>query len=263
MGFLDSLGRAAAAKVESFSALCSFTGETAAAILLLPFRPRRFRFGDFAMALQRASWDALAVVSGAGVLLGVILAFESATALKMFGAEVYVSDLLAIGIFRELGPLITAIILAGRTSSAFAAEIGTMKAGEEIDALVTMGLKPVRFLVPPRIAATVVAMPVLTVCAELAALFGGAAVLRMMDVPPAVYWDHVKSTTGPWMISYGLLKSALFGFIAGFMGCFCGLKTEPTADGVGKAATAAVVGSIVAVGVADGIIAAVGYLMEG
>ncbi len=162
----------------------AFLGETCTSLLSLAVKPGRFRFGDFALAFQRAAFDGLPVTIGIGFLLGVILAFQSAAALNMFGMEIYVADLLAIGLFRELGPIITAIVLAGRTGSAYAAEIGSMKAGEELDALATMGLSPVSFLVPPRIAAAVLAMPVLTIMAELAGLIGGAIVLSMMNVPP-------------------------------------------------------------------------------
>jgi len=238
-----------------FRDACSFLGGTIWAFAALPARPRAFRFRDFALAFQRASCEALPVVSGIGLLLGVILAFESAAALKAFGAEVYVSDMLTIGLFRELGPLVTAIVLAGRTGSAFAAEIATMKTNEELDALATMGLEPVRFLVPPRVAAAVLAMPLLTIAAELAGLAGGAGVLWTMGVPPAVFWERSAAATGAAAVALGFSKSLLFGMLAGLVGCCAGMNAPPTADGAGSAATRAVVGGIVAIGVADGILA--------
>ena len=260
MGVLERIGEGAAARAEDARGWLAFLGETAVAWLGSLFAPRRFRFGDFALAFQRAAFDALPVSTGIGLILGVILAFQSASALRMFGVEVYVADLLAVGLFRELGPLVTAIVLAGRSGSAFAAEIGAMKANEELDALTTMGLSPVRFLVLPRVAAAVLAMPVLTAFAELAGLVGGAVVLRAMDVPTAVFWGHVSDTATLFMVAFGLAKSCLFGLLVGLVGCGSGMRTKSTADGVGVAATSAVVGGIVSIALADGILAYVCYV---
>ena len=239
---------------------CSFLGETTVCALDLLIHPRRFRFADAALAFQRAAFDGLPIATGIGFLLGLILAFQSASALQMFGVEVYVSDLLAIGLFRELGPLVTAIVLAGRSGSAFAAEIGTMKVDEELDALTTMGLPPVRFLVLPRVFAAMLAMPVLTIFAELAGLFGGALVLQLMNVPTVVFWRHVTSISTVFMIVFGLGKAVLFGLLIGLIGCAAGIRTKSTADGVGVAATSAVVGGIVAIAIADGLLAVICYV---
>ena len=260
MGVLSSIGRGTVEAAESFHGCLAVLGETCVCAVTALFRPRQFRFGDAARAFQRAAFDGLPISIGIGFLLGVILAFQSATALQMFGAEVYVSDFLAIALFRELGPLVTAIVLAGRSGSAFAAEIGTMKVDEELDALTTMGLPPVRFLVLPRVVAAVAAMPVLTIFSELSGLVGGAIVLSAMNVPPTVFWGHVSDTSTPFMISLGLWKGALFGLLVGLTGCIAGLRTKSTADGVGRAATSAVVGSIVTVAMADGILAVLCYI---
>lgn len=257
MGFFGRIGALVASSAADAAYWLAFVGETVSEFTVLPFHPRRFRFGDFALAFQRAAFDGLVISSGIGFLLGVVLAFQSAAALRMFGVEVYVADLLAIGLFRELGPLVTAIVLAGRSGSAFAAEIGAMKVDEEIDALTTMGLRPVRFLVMPRVVAAVLAMPVLTAFAELAGLVGGAMVLQMMNVPTVVFWDHVTSSTSLFMVVFGLVKSCLFGLLVGVIGCGSGMRTKSDSDGVGVAATAAVVGSIVAIAVADGILAVI------
>lgn len=259
MGLFAAVGKRATRRWEQIDTSLSFLGEAFAATLASIVTPHKFRFADCALAFERAAAGGTPISIGIGLLLGLILAFESAAALQMFGAEVYVADLLAIGLFRELGPLITAIILAGRSGSAFAAEIGTMKVDEELDALRTMGLEPVRFLVMPRVVAATLAMPVLTIFCELAGLVGGALVLRMMDVPPAVYWNHVTATTTPFMVLFGLGKSALFGCITALIGCGAGMNAKSTADAVGVAATNAVVGSIVAIAIADGIIAVVCY----
>ncbi len=238
----------------------AFIGETFACVFTALRHPRQFRLGDSALAFQRAAYDGLPVSTGIGLLLGVILAFQCAAALKMFGVEVYVADMLALGLFRELGPLVTAIVLAGRSGSAFAAEIGTMKVDEELDALTTMGLPPVRFLVLPRVVAAMLAMPVLTIFAEIAGLIGGAVVLSMMNIPLVVSWNHFVSTTTLFMILFGLGKSVLFGLLVGVIGCSAGMRTRSTADGVGVAATAAVVGGIVWIAVTDGLLAVMCYV---
>ena len=177
------IGRCVCGWWRSFWDNAAFLGETAVWTIGMLWHPGRFRFRDSALAFERAGFDGLPITTLIGFLLGLILAFESAASLQMFGVEVYVADLIAIGLFRELGPLVTAIILAGRSGSAFAAEIGTMKVDEELDALTTFGLPPVQFLVLPRVVAAMLAMPVLTICSELAGLVGGAIVLRLMDVP--------------------------------------------------------------------------------
>ena len=260
MGPLERLGRFSAKKSGEFGGRMAFLGEATCEFLALPFHPGRFRLGDCAVAFERASFDGMPVTVGVGFLLGVILAFQCAAALQMFAVEGYVADMLAIALFRELGPIITAIVLAGRTGSAFAAEIGTMKVDEELDALTTRGLPPVRFLVMPRVVAAVLAMPILTILAEIAGLVGGAIVLSAMRIPTEVYWAHVTGITTAPMILVGLAKSMFFGLLVGLIGCSAGLRTKSTADGVGSAATSAVVGSIVAIASWDGLIAVVLYV---
>ena len=257
-----ALGRWAVGCRESFRGTCAFLGEMVVEGAGMIMHPHRFRFGDAARAFERACCDGLPITTLIGFLLGLILAFESAAALLRFGAEVYVADMIAIGLFRELGPLITAVVLAGRTGSAFAAEIGTMKVDEELDALTTMGLPPVRFLMLPRMVAAAAVMPVLTVFAEMAGLIGGCLVLQIMDVPASVFWKHVISTSSVFMIVFGLAKGALFGLLIGFIGCASGMRTKNTADGVGVAATNAVVGGIVAIAVTDGLLAVACYILE-
>ena len=260
MSLFETVGRITMDRLREIHSGLAFLGESCICAVAMVFKPRTFRVGDFSVAYSRAAFDGAPVTVGVGFLLGVILAFQCAAALKMFAVEVYVSDMLAIALFRELGPIITAIILAGRTGSAFAAEIGTMKVDEELDALTTMGLAPVRFLVMPRVAAAVLAMPALTIFAELAGLIGGAIVLEAMGIPTPVYWSHVTDTTTCFMIILGLSKSMLFGFLVAIISCSAGMRTKSTADGVGNAATQAVVKSIVAIAVSDGILAVLSYI---
>ena len=260
MGVLSRTGRATVGWLRSLRERMALLGESVVSALALPAHPRRFRFGDFLLAFQRAAYGGLPITICIGFLLGVILAFQTAAVLKSFGVETFVANMLAIALFRELGPIITAVILAGRTGSAFAAEIGTMKVNEELDALTTMGLPPVRFLVLPRVAAGIFAMPVLTVFAELAGLVGGAIVLQAMGVPTVVFWRGVARSTTAFMICEGLTKGALFGLLVGLIGSLAGMRTKSSSDGVGLSTTAAVVWSIVAIAVTDGLLAVVTYV---
>ena len=240
----------------------AFLGEAAVSSLSLLFRPGRLRLRDTLLHFERAGIDALPIILLIGFLLGLILAFMSATSFRQFGVEVYVADLIAIGLFRELGPLITAIILAGRSGSAFAAEIGTMKVNEEIDALTTFDLPPIAFLALPRIIAATLVMPILSIFAVIAGLFGGVLVLVSIGVPAVTYWQHVIAASTLSNILLGLLKAAVFGLLVGLVGCSHGLQTSRTADGVGRAATAAVVGSLILITVSDGLFAVLFFLIE-
>ena len=260
MNVFASIGRAAVGHVQDWREGLAFLGESVVCALRTLAHPRQFRVGDFLLAFQRASSGGLPITICIGFLLGVILAFQTAAVLKSFGVETFVANMLAIALFRELGPIITAVILAGRTGSAFAAEIGTMKVNEELDALTTMGLPPVRFLVLPRVVAAVLAMPVLTIFAELAGLVGGAIVLQAMGVPTVVFWRGVATSTTVFMICEGLAKGSLFGMLVGLIGCLAGMRTKASSDGVGRATTSAVVWSIVAIAVTDGILAVLTYV---
>lgn len=239
----------------------AFLGEVSVAAFTLLVRPGRLRLRDTMLHFERAGIDALPITVLIGFLLGLILAFQSVAALRQFGVEVYVADLIAIGLFRELGPLITAIILAGRSGSAFAAEIGTMKVNEEIDALTTFGLPPVVFLALPRVIAATLVMPILTIFSVLAGLVGGVIVLGSVNVPAATYWQHVIASSSLNNIILGLIKSAVFGLLVGLVGCSHGLQTGRTADAVGRAATAAVVGSLILITIFDGIFAVLFFLL--
>jgi phospholipid/cholesterol/gamma-HCH transport system permease protein len=261
-GILYQIGKRTVEFFNGLQETCAFVGEICCRTFEVFFMPKRFRFGDMMLALERAGSNGVAINALVGFLLGVILAFQSATSLQMFGVEVYVADLMAIGLFRELGPIVTAILLAGRSGSAFAAEIGTMKVDEELDALETMDLPPVRFLVLPRIVAAMIAMPLLTIICELAGLIGGALVLKMMNIPLSVYWNHVADSSTVFMILLGLAKAVVFGLVIAIVGCGAGMRTRNTADGVGVAATKAVVGGILSVVILDGIIAVICYIFN-
>jgi len=172
-----------------------------------------------------------------------------------FGADLFVADVVALGVLRELGPLMTAIILAGRSGSAFAAELGTMKVNEEIDALITMGLSPVRFLVVPRLIAGFLLCPMLTAIADLLGLLGGAAVMQTFGVPIVTYFQQVQSMVSQADLFGGIAKSFVFGVLVAGVGCLQGLNTGQGPSAVGQSTTRAVVGSIILIVAADSVFA--------
>jgi phospholipid/cholesterol/gamma-HCH transport system permease protein len=193
--------------------------------------------------------------------MGLIMAFQAAVPLGQFGAQIFVANLIGLAILRELGPLMTAIVLAGRSGSAFAAELGTMKVREEIDALKTMGLEPVRFLVVPRVIAALVMTPLLTVFADLVGLMGGSVVLLSLGFPLITFFHQLQSAVSYGSPVGGLVKSFFFGIIVAAVGCMRGLQTKSGATAVGESTTSAVVSSIILIVVTDGIFSVIYYYL--
>lgn len=257
----EQVGESAVALLERAKGLLAFLGEVAVSVVRTVFSPARLRWRDVWLFVEKAGVDAVPITMLIGFLLGVILAFMSAMSLQQFGVEIYVADLISIALFRELGPIITAIVLAGRTGSAFAAELGTMKVNEEIDALTTFDLSPVAFLTLPRMFASTMVMPALTIFSVAAGLVGGAIILLSLDIPAVAYWQHVVAATSLTNILFGLGKSMVFGLLVGMVGCFCGLNAGRAADSVGAAATSAVVSSLVLITAVDGLFAVMAFFM--
>ena len=237
----------------------AFIGEYGSALVLAIRHPRRVRWGDTLRVAEAAGFQALPIVSLIAFLLGVILAFQSAIAMRQFGAEIFVADLVAISLLRELGPLMMAILLAGRSGAAFAAEIGTMKVNEEVNALTTMGLDPVRFLVVPKILAGVFVAPLLTLYANLIGLFGAALVMRGFGIPMVAFVNQVNGAVDLTDLTSGLFKAAVFGLLVSSVGCLRGLQTGTGAAAVGRSTTSAVVSAIILIVIADGLFAVLFY----
>ncbi len=237
----------------------AFLGEAVMAFIRLPRRRRMLRLPDLLRYADQAGVRALPLVLLLGYLIGLILAFQSAVPLRSFGADIYVASLVAVSLLRELGPLLTSVILAGRTGSAFAAEIGTMKVNEEIDALVTMGLDPMTMLVLPRILAAMLVTPALTLSLDLAGLLGMATVMRGFGFPLATIARQVQVWVYASNLYGGLFKGVCFGIAVAAIGCRAGLNTGVGPRAVGLSATSAVVGGIVATIVLDGIFALIFY----
>jgi phospholipid/cholesterol/gamma-HCH transport system permease protein len=216
----------------------------------------RIRRSELIDALADSSSRALAIVAIVNVLMGAILAFVGAVQLKAFGAGIYVADLVGIASVRELTPIITAIVLAGRTGAGFAAHIATMQANEEIDALTTLGISPVEFLVLPRVVALSLLMPLLYVYGCAFALLGGLLVaMPVLDLSPTAYIAQTQHAIAGANFAIGVLKALVFGGLVALVGCYCGLRAPRSAAGVGAATTAAVVTSIIGVIVLDAVFA--------
>lgn len=256
-----AIGEAAVGKVHDLHGRIAFLGQTASSAVATLLRPRSLRFPDTMFQAEEVGTRALPLVCMIGFLFGLILAFQSAIPLRQFGADIFVANLVAVSVFRELGPLLSAVILSARSGSAFAAEIGTMKVNEEIDALNTMGLDPFRFLVMPRLIAAVVVMPVLIIAMNLAAVAGMTTVMMSLGFPWAAISSQVVNWTSPSDVLGGLVKGVVFGAVVAGIGCSRGMNTGVGPRAVGESATSAVVGGIVAIIVLDGIFAVLFYLM--
>ena len=189
------------------------------------------------------------------------MAFQAAIPMRQFGAEIFVADLIALSTLRELGPLMTAIVMAGRTSASFAAELGTMKVNEEIDAMTTMGLDPVKFLVVTRVLAMLVMMPLLTIFANLLGIIGGSVVLLSLGYPLTTYIDRIIYSADYIDLLGGLLKSLAFGLIVAGIGCSSGLQTKTGASAVGVSTTKAVVSGFILIILTDGLFSVVYFYL--
>lgn len=237
----------------------AFLGETVLALIALPAKLRFLRGADFANVADNAGLKAVPLVVMLGFLIGMILAFQSAIPMQQFGADLYVASLVSISLFRELGPLLVAVILAGRTGSAFAAELGTMKVNEEVAALTTMGIDPETMLVLPRIAAAMAVMPGLVVVMDVSGLIGMGVVLMILGYPPSAIIAQITSWSGPSDFILGVVKGVVFAAAVALIGCRAGLTAGNGPRAVGEAATSAVVGGIVATVLLDGLFAVLTY----
>jgi phospholipid/cholesterol/gamma-HCH transport system permease protein len=255
---LARIGSSAIAFAEVAAQYLSFIGQAGLAFNELLRGKARYRREDFLIVLQDCGANALGIVALISFLVGAILAFMGAVQLQQFGASIYVADLVAIGMAREMGAMMTAIIMAGRTGAAFAAQLGSMKVTQEIDALTTMGISPFEFLVLPRMMALVLMMPLLCAFSDVVGMLGGAAVgVGMLDVP---FWSYYRETIAAVSLTNffgGLFKSSFYGALIAIAGCLYGFKSESSSSAVGDAATRAVVSGIVMVVVACGLFAVV------
>ena len=259
---IEEIGRAAAAVWKDIAEQITFIGELSAALFHALLRPHTVRWRDVWRVCERVGVDALPIVALISFLLGMILAFQSAVPMKRFGAEIFVADLIGLSMLRELGPLMTAILLAGRSGAAFAAEIGTMRVNQEVDAITTMGLDPVRFLVTPRVIAALLMTPLLVLFSMLLGLIGGAITMTSFSIPVVTFMKEVESAVSFTDFMAGFVKSFVFAILIAGIGCLRGLQTAAGASAVGESATRAVVSGIILLVVVDGIFAVAFYILN-
>ena len=245
------LGAAVATFGQDARGLLQFVGELLAAFWIVLRHPRHVRWGEFLTIAQEVGADALFILAMLGFLLGAILAFQTSVPLDRFGAIELIPTIVGIAILRELGPLIAAILVAGRTGAAFAAELGTMKVTEELSALRVMGLNPVAFLVVPRVLATVLMLPVLAVYTDLMGIIGGYVVMKTRGFSFSQFMESLKSGVQLQDAAGGILKTLVFALLIACAGCERGMLTGAGPGAVGRSATRAVVSSIVLIIIAD------------
>ena len=254
--FLYMVGKSAEHFYTSSIEMLSFIGEATQTVVSFLLGKARFRRIDLLIYIEDCGAQSLPIVTLISVLVGLILAFVGAVQLKLFGAQIYVANLVAIAMVREMGALMTGIIMAGRIGAAYAAQLGTMQVNEEIDALKTMGIAPMDFLVLPRLFALVLMMPLLTLYSDLLGIMGGAIVgVGMMDITLVQYFTQTQASLDLTNISLGVAKGGIYAIIIALSGCMRGMQSGRSAAAVGEATTSAVVTAIVGIIVTDGIFA--------
>lgn len=259
---LERLGNTAIGCGTSLREMLAFLGDMTLTFVRLFRLKVRFRAVDLFLLIQQAGAQALPIVTLISFLVGVILAFVGAVQLKQFGAQIYVADLVGIAMIREMGAMMTGIIMAGRTGAAFAAQLGTMKVTQEIDAFTTMGFSPLEFLVLPRVIALVLMMPLLCLYSDFVGVLGGAAIgVGMLDLSWTTYFRQTANAIGLPDVFGGVFKSSVYGVLIALAGCLRGIQCGNSSSAVGDAATSAVVTGIVAIVVACGLFAVVFYVL--
>jgi phospholipid/cholesterol/gamma-HCH transport system permease protein len=253
--WLDRVGAAALAKEAGAEAMLVFTGQACLAFWALLRRRARFQASDLWLIIEECGARALPIVTLICLLVGLILAFVGALQLRQYGAQIFVANLVAIAMSQEMGALMTGIILAGRTGAAFAAQLGTMQVNEEIDALRTMGIAPLEFLVLPRMLALILMTPLLTIYGDVVGILGGAFVgVTMLKLGLTVYVHQTLSALALTDFARGLVKGGVYGVLVAWAGCLRGMQCGRSSAAVGLATTAAVVLGIVSIIVADAIL---------
>ena len=252
LGMVEQVGHHSWGVIANLRDAVTFVGDLVYSIIQAILHPTRIRWRETVGYMLRCGADAVGIVLLICFLMGLILGFQAALQLQAFGADIMVADLVGLSITKELGPLMVAMICTGRAGSAFAAEIGTMKVSEEVDAMATMGLDVSRFLIFPKVFALFLVMPLLVVFGDIAGVLGGGIVgYFMLEIPPVAYWNETVLVVGIWEVSEGLIKAAVFALLISGVGCYRGLRTDGGAEGVGAATTSAVVSGIFLVIVAD------------
>ncbi|PKN10803.1 MAG: hypothetical protein CVU70_02130 [Deltaproteobacteria bacterium HGW-Deltaproteobacteria-5] len=262
-GFISQLGQASLNLARDFVNFVTFIGELLVALAYTLRHPKTLRGKDVLFYIRRAGVDGLPIVALIGLLMGLIMAFMSFLQFKQFGANIYVPALVSFAMVKELGPIMTAILVAGRSGSAFAAEIGTMVVNEEVDALQTMGFDPVRFLAIPKVLATVIVVPILTIYADLAGILGGMIIgITSLDLTVKTYLTQSMKTIQVFDVVTSLIKASVFAGLISAIGCQRGFQVRSGAQDVGKYTTSAVVAAIFLIVLTDSIFAVMLYYVK-
>lgn len=260
---LDQIGRHTVGSTGQAVALLAFVGESALALATCLAHPKRLRWRPILFNIRSAGFDALPIVGLLSFLLGVVVAYQAADQLRRYGANIFVADLVGLSMLREFAPLMTAIIIAGRSGSAYAAQIGTMAVTEEIDAMRTIGIAPLELLVLPKIIALVIALPLLTVFADVLGVFGGMVMARaQLGVSYGEFLDRFSKAISVTSYLIGIGKAPVFAAIIAVVGCFQGMRTRGGPDSVGRQTTRAVVQGIFLVIVADALFSVAFSLLD-
>lgn len=253
--FLARVGKGVNRSLAGATEILSFLGQVVIAFLRLLRGKARFRRSDLALLIQQCGAQALPIVSLISFLVGLILAFVGAVQLKQFGAQIYVADLVGLGMARSMGAMMVAITMAGRTGAAFAAQLGTMTVNEEVDAFSTMGISPMEFLVLPRMIALMLMMPLLCLYADLLGILGGFVVgVGMLDLGGIEYFNETRAALSLTDFALGLINATVYGGLVAIAGCLRGVQCGRSASAVGDAATSAVVTALVWIIVATAIL---------
>lgn len=259
---IENIGNTALYSIRDTVYLFYFIGELTVTIFAALRHPRKVRWRETFYYIDQCGCKALPITVLICLLMGLILGFQGAVQLKKVGTDIFLADFVGLSIIKELGPLMVAMIATGRAGSAFAAEIGTMKASEEIDALETMGCSPHRFLVIPKLLAMLIAMPLLTLFGNIAGLMGGFIVgTTMLKLPPVAYYNRTIAAISPLAFSTGLVKSVVFAIIIAVVGCMRGFQAGNDAQSVGRATTSSVVTTIFWIVIADWILTMIFTMM--
>jgi phospholipid/cholesterol/gamma-HCH transport system permease protein len=250
----EQIGRSSVQVVVATGDFVAFFGAFIVATMRTAYQPRRMRWTSLVYQMEQVGFNALPIVGLIAFLIGVVLAYQGAVQLQRLGAEIFVIDMISISVLRELGILLTAIVVAGRSGSAFTAQIGSMKAHEEIDAMRTLGMDPMEVLVLPRVVALVIALPMLAFFADMMGLLGGGLMAWMvLDISPAMFIQRLHEAVDVWSFLVGIIKAPFFAAMIALVGCYEGLQVSGSAESVGSHTTRAVVEAIFLVIVMDAV----------
>jgi len=261
MGIIEKIGRVAWDLLGELKIHIIFTGQVTVGLVKALLNPLSIRWGEVFTTCEKFGANSFFIIALVNFLVGLVIAFQSAMPMQQYGAQIFVADLIVIAYFKELGPLMTAFVVNGRSGSAFAAELGTMKVNEELDALDTMGLDPVNFLVVPKVIAALLMLPLLTVFGNLFGLLGGLVVMLSLGFTFQTFMNEITFAGTYGMLLAGLFKTLFFAVIIAGVGCLSGMRASRGPSAVGDAATEAVVLGIVLMILTDGIFGVIYYVL--